>query len=246
MVTFTLPCDKAFQPNSARNRCLGFWIVKLHPNLVLHKTRSIPVAAAVCLAVLLGAAGLVIDLGGLFVAKTELQSALDSCALAAAQELNGEAGALTHARSAGLTAGNANNVGYQKKGWELIKAGENTFSETLGGAPGASDKNARYATCTHTSDGIANHLIQLVKGPASSTVSAVAVATRAPTQAQCAIPVGLVTSNCSGIVGSDWGFTRGKWYLVRYDNSKVSPGEMGWFDLDGSTSASETKKVSVR
>ena len=35
------------------------------------------------LAVLLGMAGLVIDLSGLFVAKTELQSAVDSCALSA-------------------------------------------------------------------------------------------------------------------------------------------------------------------
>ncbi len=41
------------------------------------------------LPVLIGFSGLVIDLGGLFVAKTELQSALDSCALAAGQELDG-------------------------------------------------------------------------------------------------------------------------------------------------------------
>ncbi len=66
------------------------------------------------LAVLLGMAGLVIDLGAMFVAKTELQSAVDSCALAAAQELDGAADALTRGTSAGLTAGNANKVQYQK------------------------------------------------------------------------------------------------------------------------------------
>lgn len=53
------------------------------------------------LAVLLGMAGLVIDLSGLFVAKTELQSAVDSCALSAAQELDGASDALTRATNAG-------------------------------------------------------------------------------------------------------------------------------------------------
>ena len=43
------------------------------------------------LVVVLGFAGLVIDIGGMFVAKTELQSALDSCSLSAAAELDGAA-----------------------------------------------------------------------------------------------------------------------------------------------------------
>lgn len=45
------------------------------------------ILAALSLAVLIGFLGLVIDLGRLFVMKTELQSANDACALAAAAEL---------------------------------------------------------------------------------------------------------------------------------------------------------------
>ena len=84
------------------------------------------------LAVLLGMAGLVIDLSGLFVAKTELQSAVDSCALSAAQELDGASDALTRATNAGLTAGNANRVVYQASSASLANA-DVTFSTALNG-----------------------------------------------------------------------------------------------------------------
>lgn len=75
---------------------------------------AILIIVGLTLAVLLGLAGLVIDLGGLFVAKTEMQSAVDSCALAAAQELDGNADALIRAANAGRTSGNVNKVHYQK------------------------------------------------------------------------------------------------------------------------------------
>ena len=41
----------------------------------------------ISLAVLIGFLGIVVDLGRLFVTKTELQTAMDACALAAASEL---------------------------------------------------------------------------------------------------------------------------------------------------------------
>src|SRR5690349_24551964 len=73
---------------------------------------------AFAIAILLGFAALVIDAGRLFVMKTELQSADDACALAAASELRpglspADTDAVNRAISAGLTAGNRNNIGFQ-------------------------------------------------------------------------------------------------------------------------------------
>src|SRR3954464_11161430 len=62
---------------------------------------------------LLGFMGLALDFGHLFVVKTEMQTAMDSCALAAAQELEGASDAATRATNAGRTAGNLNRVNFQ-------------------------------------------------------------------------------------------------------------------------------------
>lgn len=48
------------------------------------------VTAAFLLLFLLGFMGIAFDFGHLFVVKTELQTAMDSCALAAAQELDSQ------------------------------------------------------------------------------------------------------------------------------------------------------------
>ena len=69
---------------------------------------------------LLGFMGIALDFGRLFVVKTELQTAVDSCALAAAQELDGQSSAITRARSAGMAAGNANNANLQSTSWNGV------------------------------------------------------------------------------------------------------------------------------
>lgn len=155
---------------------------------------AILIIVGLTLAVLLGLAGLVIDLGGLFVAKTEMQSAVDSCALAAAQELDGNADALIRAANAGRTSGNVNKVHYQKTSAN-IEAADITFSDTLGGVYSATFtpvKNARYVQCRQSTGSIANLLITLVGGPSSSAVTATAIATLGPGQALCPLPVGLL------------------------------------------------------
>ena len=76
-----------------------------------HRQRgAVIVTAALFLLFLLGFMGFALDFGHLFVVKTELQTAMDSCALAAAQELDGQSTALTRATNAGMTAGNLNRV----------------------------------------------------------------------------------------------------------------------------------------
>jgi len=193
------------------------------------------------LAVLLGMAGLVIDLGGLFVAKTELQSAMDSCALAAAQELDGATDALTRATSAGKTAGNANNVVYQKTSASITDA-DITFSTSLTGlysGAGSASPTSGYVKCNHAKSGIVAYLIKMVGGASTNTVGALAVATRVHAQSTCPIPVGLVPK--TGGTSPDYGYQKGEWVNMLYSGGSATPGEMGWYNLDGSTNAAETK-----
>lgn len=195
------------------------------------------------LAVLLGMAGLVIDLGGLFVAKTELQSALDGCALGAAQELDGLSNSVQRATNAGLTAGNANKVRYQKLS-ASIAASDIKFSDTLNGSFSSTfdPVSAKYARCTLALNGITAYLIQMVGGASSNGVAAVAVATRAHAQSVCALPLGLVMKNGTP---PNYGYSAGEWVKMRYNNSAdptALPGEMGWFNLnpDKGHSSAET------
>ncbi|MDE2203496.1 MAG: hypothetical protein KGJ38_12375 [Burkholderiaceae bacterium] len=193
------------------------------------------------LAVLLGMAGLVVDLSGLFVAKTELQSAVDSCALAAAQELDGATDALTRATSAGKTAGNANKVVYQKTSASITDA-DITFSTSLTGLyspAGSASTTSSYVKCNHATSGIVAYLIKMVGGASSNAVAALAVATRVHAQSTCPIPVGLLPK--SGGAAPDYGYQKGEWVSMLYSGGSPTPGEMGWYNLDGSTNASETK-----
>src|SRR5215208_2271790 len=98
-----------------------------------HQQGAVIITVALFTLFLLGFMGLALDFGRLFVVKTELQTAMDSCALAAAQELDGAADALTRATSAGKTAGNLNKVHFQGAAAGIINE-EITFSNTLNGS----------------------------------------------------------------------------------------------------------------
>src|SRR5215207_5610799 len=78
---------------------------------------AVIITTALALLFLLGFMGIALDFGRLFVVKTELQTAMDSCALAAAQELDGLSGARERATNAGKTAGNLNRVNLQSTTW---------------------------------------------------------------------------------------------------------------------------------
>ena len=213
---------------------------------------AILVTTALLLLFLLGFMGIALDFGRLFVVKSELQTAMDSCALAAAQELDGASDALNRAASAGLTAGNLNNTHFQGEAAGLLDA-EVTFSDTLGGSYSRTFSpvgNARYARCLHTRNGLAPWLLQALSGftgnasyQATRGVYAVGVATRSSAQSSCAIPVQINPK--PGGTAPNWGFTPGEWIAALYDengtNGVPTPGHFGWANLDGSTSATATK-----
>ena len=199
---------------------------------------------------LLGFVAIAFDFGRLFIVKTELQTAMDSCALAAGQELDGQASALTRARSAGMTAANLNRVNLQSpnldgKG-QLMEAGI-TFRDPAY-SPTTLAANARYAQCEHRQEGVRMWLLHAMgaftgdsaANPSARDVLASAVATRASSQSTCPIPVAIM-ARPGGTPANNFGFLVGEWVTV-LDKAGVgtAPGEMGWFNLDGSTSASET------
>jgi len=208
---------------------------------------AVVVVVALSLLFLLGFMGIALDFGHLFVARGELQTSVDACALAAAQELNGATDALTRASSAGLTAGNLNRVDFQSVTWggqgkllssEIIFR-DATYAVTTLAA------SAQYAQCDHRQDGVRMWLLQAMGASVGShntafagtnSVGALAVARRAGTQKTCPLPLGLIPK--SGAGAPNYGFQVGEWVTVMGQRTP-GPGQMGWNNLDGSNSASE-------
>lgn len=208
------------------------------------------------LLLLLGFMGIALDFGRMFIVKTELQTAMDSCALAAAQELDGQANALTRARSAGLTAANMNRVNLQSANWDgkgMLTAADITFKDNMYAVTSA--PSARYAQCSHSQNGIRMWLLHVIgaanndvaSNPSTRSVLASAVATRASAQSACPVPLALLPK--AGSSSPNYGFNVGEWINVLSVESGGGggggqypvPGEMGWFNLNGTTGAKDTK-----
>jgi Putative Flp pilus-assembly TadE/G-like len=216
---------------------------------------AVIITTMLTLLALLGFMGIATDFGHLFVVKTELQTAADSCALAAAQELDGGSDALVRATRAGKTAGNLNKVNFQGGGAGLVDA-DVIFSDVLNGAYSQTFTpvaNAKYAKCTSTKGGMAPWLLQALTAVSGNTafaanqgVLALGVATRTSAQTACAIPVQIRPK--AGGTAPNYGYTPGEWIPSLYDETgggppaAITPGHFGWANLDGSTNATETKR----
>ena len=210
---------------------------------------AVIITAALALLFLLGFMAIAMDFGHMFVVKDELQTSIDSCALAAAQELDGATDAITRASNAGITAGNLNNVNFQSGTWSgkgKIVAANITFKDAAYGVTAVA-ANARYAQCLHSQDGIVMWLFRSMGAFAGSndpaysgtkSVAALAVATRASAQSSCPVPLAIKAK--VGFVKPDYGFVIGEWVNM-IGKSGANGGEVGWYNLDGSNSASETR-----
>jgi hypothetical protein len=210
---------------------------------------AVILTVAFALLFLLGFMAIALDFGHMFVVKDELQTSMDACALAAAQELDGAGDAITRATNAGTSAGNLNNVNFQSATWSgkgKIVAADITFKDAAYGVT-AVPANARYAQCQHSQNGIQMWLFRAMGAFAGSadpaysstkTVGALAVATRASAQTTCPVPLGLKPK--AGGVAPNYGFQVGEWVTL-VGNRVPNSGEVGWYNLDGSTNANETK-----
>lgn len=210
---------------------------------------AVAVTVALCLLFLLGFMGLALDFGRLFVIRSELQTAVDSCALAAARELNGQSDAIDRASSAGQTAGNANAVNFQSANWaeraQLSETSLQFFDRDL--QLTTQPVQARYARCRHEHIGAGAWLLPAWQGffgqssPAvSHRVMAQATAARLGAQTACPLPLALRIDSNEG--GSSTGLKVGQWVNLVSKKGVPSRGEIGWANLDGSTSAAETER----
>ncbi|CAI08214.1 hypothetical protein ebA3711 [Aromatoleum aromaticum EbN1] len=202
----------------------------------------VAIITALSLVVLVGFAGLALDGGHLYLTKTELQNGADACALAASYELTGSPISpenFTRAENAGKTVGTENRVDFQ--GGAIAAADiDVTFSTSLAGSwlpAGGATGNSKYVRCTITRNGIAPWFMQ-VMGFGDQTVSAIATATLAPSQNNCAIPMGLCTHPSSS--APHFGYVKGDWYSMNFKESgggtmENLTGDFRWVDFDPST-----------
>lgn len=220
-------------------------------SVTFHKKQkgAVIVTFALVLMFLLGFMGIALDFGRMFIVKTELQTVVDSCALAAAQELDGQGSSITRAQNAGLAAGNLNNVNMQSPNWrgqpKLVNA-EITF-RNASYDPTTTPTSARYAQCAHTQLNIQMFLLHILGAflgnptdlSRQRSVGAFAVATRGSAQTTCPIPIALRPK--PGGTAPNYGFTVGEWITLINEQNAAAGGQIGWANLDGSNSASETE-----
>jgi uncharacterized membrane protein len=124
--------------------------------MIMHGKRrqkgAVILTVAFALLFLLGFMAIALDFGHMFVVKDELQTSMDACALAAAQELDAASDSITRATNAGMTAGNLNNVNFQSATWSgkgKIVAANITFKDAAYGATAVAANAAMRSASTH-------------------------------------------------------------------------------------------------
>lgn len=211
------------------------------------------VIVALSLAVLIGVVGLALDLGKLYIVRSELQNSADACALAAVRDLTGATINLSVSEAAGITAGNLNRVFFQSTPVQLATDSNVTFSDSLTNpflpkGSVAQPSTMKYAKCTTSLANVSNWFAQVLNvlpgnSVANASVSTMAVATISPAQTTCAIPVFVCmagTQVSPPIAGQS--YTRGQWIGSKTGSPpSYGPGNFGWSALDGSNSASSIR-----
>lgn len=201
---------------------------------------AVAVMTAISMVALVGFLGATVDLGRMFVIKAELQNAADACALAAAGELDGTANALTRAENAAITAGTLNRANFQSAAAQItaadikfavalssgsgLGANDANYQTQAGGAPA----NSRYVLCSVPLAGVAMSLTSIV-GFGPQSIASQAVATLAPAQSSCAIPLGMCAVNPAGAPG--YGLVPGDWYNGRFNAGGGLTGSFNWIDF---------------
>jgi hypothetical protein len=188
---------------------------------------ALSVFAGISIAVLIGFVGLAVDLGRAFVIHGEIQAASDSCALAAAAELNGAPDSALRARSVGRYFANRNTYEFQQSPVVIPLDGV-TFSPTLNDtssyrtADQVSGASMRYVRCTASATGVIPSLLGAI-GIDALNMTASAVASTFPAQTTCSLPMAI-----RGSTGSiNFGFTSGQ--LIEMPNGFI------WADVRTAT-----------
>ncbi|MCA7937146.1 pilus assembly protein TadG-related protein [Burkholderia cepacia] len=207
----------------------------------LHRQRgAVAIIVGLALAVMIGFVGLALDLGKLYVTRSELQNSADACALSAARDLTG-AISLTVAEADGIAAGHLNFVFFQNQSVQMLTNTNVTFSDSLTNAfltknSVTTPANMKYVQCTASLSNISHWFMEVLnvlpgtKIANAATVSASAIATVGGGQTTCAIPV--FVCRAAGAPA----YKVGDWITSPSGSSSTyGPGNFGWAALDGST-----------
>jgi hypothetical protein len=217
---------------------------------------AVAVLVALLLVVLVAAAGLALDLGRLFVHKSELQNAVDACALAGARELNVQVKNLaifTRAENAGITVAARNRADFQGGGVALAADRDVTFSTALDGSyvtKGAAPADARYVRCTTALTGLVPWFMRVMDA-SPRAVGATAVAWMGPGITTCALPMGMcrkaVPDPCTvpGVSPDANGLCKGQWYSGRFDAGGGATGSFNWLDYVPHAGGASTIKAGI-
>jgi hypothetical protein len=202
--------------------------------------------------VMVAMVGLAIDLGQLYIAKSELQNSADACALAGVSVLAkkmGAADALDSAASAGSLVGARHKVVFQDNavggtnGVITVEFAKGSVGGPYLGKSGysAADVPAiKHVRCLTSQSAIKTYFIQVLNvlpgvSIGDQFVSATAVAKMVPSQLTCALP----TAICEGEVPAKGEWMRGvidkNGDLVDSTQSAGLPkSSIKWVDFDGS------------
>lgn len=194
----------------------------------------VAILVGMTIVIMVGMVGLAIDLGQLFVSKTELQNAADACALAG---VNAMPAGLESSESAATTVAQRHKALFQKS----VVGGQNSnvtvqYSDSNVNGPYqsrfgfAANAKPNFVRCSVDRSSIGTYFIQVLNAlPGVSigqqTVSAVAIARKINSQMTCAIPV----AACEGSLATP---TKGTWIKQNFD-SMTGPNGIRWVDFSG-------------
>ena len=177
--------------------------------------------AAIGFAVVLGAAGLAVDLGRVYITRSEAQAFADSAALAAATQLNGTSVGITAANAAVQNTPNRWNLGTQSFSGTTVEfalaslADPNQADATTFTANPASAANYRFVRVIASAD-VPVLLAQVITAQSTMRVSAAATGGQVmvTTYLDGLLPFSPIAPLSSDIV--NYGFQTGQSYTLRY------------------------------
>ncbi|RQZ47734.1 pilus assembly protein TadG-related protein [Burkholderia sp. Bp9099] len=215
-----------------------------HPKLTrrgMHRQRgAVAIIVGLALAVMIGFVGLALDLGKLYVTRSELQNSADACALSAARDLT-SAISLQVSEADGIAAGHSNFAFFQQNAVQMQTDSNVTFSDSLTNpfltkTAVTTPANIKYVKCTAQLSNIAHWFIEVlntipgVRVANAAQVAASAIATVGAGQTTCAIPVFV----CRAAAATP--YKVGDWISsLSGSTTTYGPGNFGWAALDGST-----------
>lgn len=201
-----------------------------------HQRGAVAIIVALCLTLLVGMLGLVLDLGHLYVAKTELQNAADAAALSGAKELNGRLAGINSAVTRAIEAAGRNKYDLNATA-VTINAANLEFSNSPDGPwVGVGDAQASPANKTFLkvdtgSRSLSTWFIQVLPGATTTTQTfGMAVAGK---YAVDITPIGICRLPDPGTV-HELGYERGVSYNVS-DANPIGPGTKYWIDPESNT-----------